>query len=211
MSKSLRRFEILLPLRFNDGQAVPDDLIADGWEMGRATVVLEGVLFGPGSIPGNTRGTLTRSASEGSGYPRLRFGLGWSTNRAHSITQTVAPFNQASFCRQSISVTALPTPIFGLRPLIDGHGLKRHLGVMVMSAITREWKYLERRPGSSYQQLSITQKRIWTWTLYCEHVNRNDARTADELAADWGIPAEAVQEAIALCQQNVWAPQPEAL
>jgi hypothetical protein len=28
MSRSLRRFEILLPLRFNDGQSVPDDLIA---------------------------------------------------------------------------------------------------------------------------------------------------------------------------------------
>jgi hypothetical protein len=29
MSKSLRRYEILLPLRFNDGQTVPDDLVAD--------------------------------------------------------------------------------------------------------------------------------------------------------------------------------------
>jgi hypothetical protein len=29
MSRSLRRYEILLPLRFNDGQAVPDDLVAD--------------------------------------------------------------------------------------------------------------------------------------------------------------------------------------
>jgi hypothetical protein len=29
MSKSLRRYEILLPLRFNDGQYVPDDLVAD--------------------------------------------------------------------------------------------------------------------------------------------------------------------------------------
>src|SRR5207248_6472428 len=29
MSNSSRRFEILLPLRFNDGQPVPDDLIAD--------------------------------------------------------------------------------------------------------------------------------------------------------------------------------------
>ena len=28
MSKSLRRFEILLPLRFNDGRAVPDEVIA---------------------------------------------------------------------------------------------------------------------------------------------------------------------------------------
>ena len=29
MSKSLRRYEILLPLRFNDGQPMPDDLVAD--------------------------------------------------------------------------------------------------------------------------------------------------------------------------------------
>ena len=29
MSRTFRRFEILLPLRFNDGQAVPDELIAD--------------------------------------------------------------------------------------------------------------------------------------------------------------------------------------
>jgi len=29
MSRSLRRYEILLPLRFNDGRAVPDDVLAD--------------------------------------------------------------------------------------------------------------------------------------------------------------------------------------
>jgi hypothetical protein len=29
MSTSFRRFEILLPLRFNDGRPVPDELIAD--------------------------------------------------------------------------------------------------------------------------------------------------------------------------------------
>ncbi len=29
MSVSFRRFEILLPRRFNDGQTVPDELIAD--------------------------------------------------------------------------------------------------------------------------------------------------------------------------------------
>ena len=29
MSRTFRRFEILLPLRFNDGQSVPDELIAD--------------------------------------------------------------------------------------------------------------------------------------------------------------------------------------
>ena len=29
MSSSQRRYEILLPLRFNDGEAVPDELIGD--------------------------------------------------------------------------------------------------------------------------------------------------------------------------------------
>ena len=29
MSRTLRRYELLLPLRFNDGQAVPDDIIVD--------------------------------------------------------------------------------------------------------------------------------------------------------------------------------------
>ena len=29
MSRTFRRFEILLPLRFNDGQSIPDELIAD--------------------------------------------------------------------------------------------------------------------------------------------------------------------------------------
>jgi hypothetical protein len=29
MSRSLRRYEVLLPLRFNDGQPVPDELVAD--------------------------------------------------------------------------------------------------------------------------------------------------------------------------------------
>jgi len=32
MSSSLRRFEILLPIRFNDGQPIPDSLIADTLE-----------------------------------------------------------------------------------------------------------------------------------------------------------------------------------
>ena len=29
MSRTLRRFEVLLPLRFNNGQPVPDEVIAD--------------------------------------------------------------------------------------------------------------------------------------------------------------------------------------
>jgi uncharacterized protein (DUF433 family) len=69
-----------------------------------------------------------------------------------------------------------------------------------MSNTPREWKYLERRPGSSYQQLSVKGKRIWAWTLYCEFMNKKEPRTPEQLADDWGIPIEAVQEAIAYCQ-----------
>ena len=29
MSRALRRYEMLLPLRFNDGQPVPDDVVAE--------------------------------------------------------------------------------------------------------------------------------------------------------------------------------------
>jgi len=71
-----------------------------------------------------------------------------------------------------------------------------------MSETTREWKYLERRPGSSYQQLSIKGTRIWAWTLYCEVINAREPRTPQELAEDWRVPEEAVEEAIAYCQSD---------
>jgi uncharacterized protein (DUF433 family) len=71
-----------------------------------------------------------------------------------------------------------------------------------MSETPQGWKYLERRPGSSYEQLCIKGKRIWAWTLYCEFVSETQPRSAQELAEDWGVPLEAVQEAIAYCQSN---------
>jgi uncharacterized protein (DUF433 family) len=71
-----------------------------------------------------------------------------------------------------------------------------------MSSKPREWKYLERRPGSSYQQLCIKGKRIWAWTLYCEFMSEKEPRTPAQLAADFDVPLEAVQEAIAYCQAD---------
>jgi hypothetical protein len=71
-----------------------------------------------------------------------------------------------------------------------------------MSEPRREWKYLERRPGSSYQQLSIKGKRIWAWTLYCEFMNEKEPRTPAQLAQDWGAPLEAVEEAIEYCRSD---------
>ena len=71
-----------------------------------------------------------------------------------------------------------------------------------MSEKPRVWEHLERRPGSSYQQLSIKGKRIWAWTLFCEFMNEKDPRTPQQLAEDWGVPLDAVQEAIDYCQSN---------
>ena len=50
-----------------------------------------------------------------------------------------------------------------------------------MSEMPREWKYLERRPGSSYRQLCIKGKRIWAWTLYCEFMSEKEPRTPESL------------------------------
>ncbi len=71
-----------------------------------------------------------------------------------------------------------------------------------MSETPREWKYLERRPGSSYQQLCIKGKRIWAWTLYCETFIEPEPRTPEKLAEDWGIPLEAVLEALEYCASD---------
>lgn len=51
-----------------------------------------------------------------------------------------------------------------------------------MSQTPREWKYMERRPGSSYHQLCLKGKRIWAWTLYCESLNAKEPRTPHQLA-----------------------------
>jgi hypothetical protein len=71
-----------------------------------------------------------------------------------------------------------------------------------MSETPREWKYLERRPGSSYQQLCVKVKRIWAWTLYCEFMNEKEPRTPQQLAEDFDVPLDAVREAIAYCRTD---------
>lgn len=40
MSRTLRRFEVLLPLRFNDGQPVPDELVLVSHVSYRSTIAL---------------------------------------------------------------------------------------------------------------------------------------------------------------------------
>jgi hypothetical protein len=71
-----------------------------------------------------------------------------------------------------------------------------------MSEPPHEWVYLGRRPGSSYKQLAIKGRRIWAWTLYCEFINEKEPRSPEQLAVDWRVPIESVQEAISYCASD---------
>lgn len=64
------------------------------------------------------------------------------------------------------------------------------------------WKYLEPRPGSSYRQLFIKGRKIRARILYGFYMNEEEPMTPEEIAADYGLPLEAVQEAIAYCETN---------
>ena len=64
------------------------------------------------------------------------------------------------------------------------------------------WKYLERDPKSRLTQLSIRGRRIRARTLYGQFMSAEESRTPEEIAADYDLPLEAVQEAIAYCQSD---------
>ena len=67
-----------------------------------------------------------------------------------------------------------------------------------------QWRYLERKPGSSYRQLFVQGTRIAARTLYSYFVPGEDwpGMSPEEIAADFNLPAEAVREAIAYCQSD---------
>jgi uncharacterized protein (DUF433 family) len=69
----------------------------------------------------------------------------------------------------------------------------------------RTWKYLEPRPKSLYKQLFIKGTRIRARILYGLTVPSEETgefQTPEEVAADFGLPLEAVMEAIEYCQSN---------
>lgn len=69
---------------------------------------------------------------------------------------------------------------------------------------TTAWQHLERKPGSSYRQMFVKGTRIAAPTLYSLSVPGEDWKgmTAEEIAADYQLPAEAVREAIAYCRAD---------
>ncbi len=71
-----------------------------------------------------------------------------------------------------------------------------------MSTNSNPYKYLTRKPNSVYKQLFIKDRWIRARTLYGAYVNEEMPMTPEEIAADYDLPLEAVQEAIAYCQSN---------
>ena len=70
-----------------------------------------------------------------------------------------------------------------------------------MSTAT-QYKHLERDPKSVYKQLSIKGRRIKARTLYGRFMSDEDPMTVEEIAADYNLPLEAVEEAIRYCQSD---------
>jgi uncharacterized protein (DUF433 family) len=60
------------------------------------------------------------------------------------------------------------------------------------------YKHLERRPGSNYKQLFVMGRRIRAEVLYRQTIGL-EPRTAEEVAEDYDLPLEIVQEAIHYC------------
>lgn len=59
----------------------------------------------------------------------------------------------------------------------------------------KEWKWLYHYPKSNYQQLSVKGTRIHASTIHMRSIGE-EARPPEQLAEDFGVPLEAVLEAI---------------
>src|SRR5437773_7314123 len=64
------------------------------------------------------------------------------------------------------------------------------------------YAHLAANPKSAYKQLFIKGTRIRAEVIYGMTVDGSEPMTPDEVAADTGLPLEAVKEAIAYCKSN---------
>jgi uncharacterized protein (DUF433 family) len=69
-----------------------------------------------------------------------------------------------------------------------------------MVSVPAQYRFLGPKPKSKYRQLFIAGTRIMARVLYGRYMSREDPATAEQIAADYGLPVEAVREAIAYCQ-----------
>jgi uncharacterized protein (DUF433 family) len=64
------------------------------------------------------------------------------------------------------------------------------------------WKHLAPNPKSAYTQLFVCGTRIRARVLYGMFMSEEEPISPEQIAADFHLPLEAVQEAIAYCQSD---------
>ena len=67
---------------------------------------------------------------------------------------------------------------------------------------TTIWKHLVPNPKSAYKQLFLKGRRIRARDLYGRFMSGEEPMTPAEIAADYDLPLEVVEEAIAYCQTD---------
>jgi uncharacterized protein (DUF433 family) len=79
---------------------------------------------------------------------------------------------------------------------------KQPMGITSCPKTGPLWKHLAPNPKSAYRQLFIKGTRLRARVLFGHFRSEEEPKTPEEIAADYGLPVEAVQEAIAYCQSN---------
>jgi uncharacterized protein (DUF433 family) len=74
--------------------------------------------------------------------------------------------------------------------------------VTITPLTTTSWKHLEANPKSAYKQLFIKGTRLRAEVVYGLTVDGTEPMTPEEVAAEYGLPLEVIQEAIAYCRTN---------
>src|SRR5580698_7507694 len=64
------------------------------------------------------------------------------------------------------------------------------------------WPHLGPNPKSAYKQLFLKGRGIRARDLYGMFMSAEEPMTPPQIAADYGLPLEAVEEAIAYCQTD---------
>lgn len=70
-----------------------------------------------------------------------------------------------------------------------------------MSTDNHTYKFLARREGSAYPEYFVKGRSLLASTLYAATLSPED-NTPEEVAADYGVPVEAVYEAIDCCTRS---------
>ena len=66
----------------------------------------------------------------------------------------------------------------------------------------KQWVYLVPNPKSYLRQLFVKGTDFPAWDLYAATAHPDEPMTPEQVAEDYGIPVEAVREAIAYCQSD---------